>query len=98
MSIKVKYRHYKELVMINLTIPAILVGIVMVAGIFAFMPVQQASTVHTTIQAGQSSLFSVTVTDDTTSVVIRDFTLNCTTDCIITGITVQSTASGLHLL
>jgi len=33
----------------KLTIPAILVATVMVAGIFAFMPVQQASTVHTTI-------------------------------------------------
>ena len=32
----------------KLTIPAILVATVMVAGIFAFMPVQQASTVHTT--------------------------------------------------
>ena len=31
----------------RLTIPAILVATVMVAGIFAFMPVQQASTVHT---------------------------------------------------
>ena len=30
-------------------IPAILVATVMVAGIFAFMPVEQASTVHTTI-------------------------------------------------
>jgi len=32
----------------KLTIPAILVATVMVAGIFAFMPVEQASTVHTT--------------------------------------------------
>jgi len=31
----------------KLTIPAILVATVMVAGAFAFMPVQQASTVHT---------------------------------------------------
>jgi len=31
----------------KLTIPAILVATVMVAGIFAFMPVEQASTVHT---------------------------------------------------
>ena len=31
----------------KLAIPAILVATVMVAGIFAFMPVQQASTVHT---------------------------------------------------
>jgi len=35
----------------KLTIPAILVATVMVAGIFAFMPVEQASTVHDTIQA-----------------------------------------------
>ena len=32
----------------KLTIPAILVATVMVAGIFAFIPVEQASTVHTT--------------------------------------------------
>jgi len=32
----------------KLAIPAILVATVMVAGIFAFIPVQQASTVHTT--------------------------------------------------
>ena len=31
--------------------PAILAATVMVAGIFAFMPVEQASTVHTTISA-----------------------------------------------
>jgi len=35
----------------KLTIPSILVATVMVAGIFAFMPVEQASTVHDTIQA-----------------------------------------------
>jgi len=35
--------------MSKLTIPAILAVTVMVAGIFAFMPVEQASTVHTTI-------------------------------------------------
>ena len=33
----------------KLAIPAILAATVLVAGIFAFMPVQQASTVHTTI-------------------------------------------------
>ena len=35
----------------KLTIPAILVATVMVAGIFAFMPVEQASTVHDSIIA-----------------------------------------------
>ena len=38
----------------KLTIPVILVATVMVAGIFAFMPVEQASTVHTTIQGAGS--------------------------------------------
>jgi len=44
----------------KLTIPAILVATVMVAGIFAFMPVQQASTVHTTIQGTQLEIRQVT--------------------------------------
>lgn len=33
----------------KLVIPAILVSITLVAGVFAFMPVEKASTVHTTI-------------------------------------------------
>ena len=32
----------------KLAIPALLLGVVMVAGAFAFMPVQEASTVHAT--------------------------------------------------
>ena len=40
----------------KLMIPTILVATVMVAGIFAFMPVQQASTVHTTILASVEHL------------------------------------------
>ena len=43
----------------KLTIPAILVATVMVAGMFAFMPVQQASTVHTT---GTTTLAAATFT------------------------------------
>ena len=39
----------------KLTIPAILVATVMVAGVFAFMPVEQASTVHTTVIASISA-------------------------------------------
>ena len=34
----------------KIVIPAILAGIVLVAGIFALMPVEKATTVHTTIQ------------------------------------------------
>ena len=46
----------------KLTIPAILVATVMVAGMFAFMPVQQASTVHDTIQATTTQIQSVAST------------------------------------
>ena len=46
----------------KLAIPAILVATVMVAGIFAFMPVQQASTVHTTIQDTTANLLELTAT------------------------------------
>jgi len=40
----------------KLTIPVILAATVMVAGIFAFMPVEQASTVHETIQNTQATV------------------------------------------
>ena len=53
----------------KLAIPAILVATVLVAGIFAFSPVEQASTVHTDIIAQtQSTVVSAgpfTVDDDT---------------------------------
>ena len=35
--------------MTNLAIPILLASIVMIAGVFAFMPIDKASTVHTTI-------------------------------------------------
>ena len=43
----------------NLFIPAILTATVLVAGIFAFMPVEQASTIHTTVLAGTTELRTV---------------------------------------
>jgi len=46
----------------KLTIPAILVATVMVAGIFAFIPVEQASTVHETIQDSQLQIKTTTDT------------------------------------
>jgi len=52
----------------KLTIPAILVATVMVAGIFAFMPVEQASTVHTSATfLGNQNVFK-TATDTQASV------------------------------
>lgn len=38
--------------MIKLTIPVLLAATIAVAGMFAFMPVEQASTVHTTLNGG----------------------------------------------
>ena len=39
----------------KLTIPVILVATIMVAGVFVIMPVEQASTVHTTIATGTTT-------------------------------------------
>jgi len=49
----------------KLTIPVILVATVMVAGAFAFMPVEQASTVHTTIIDSVANVVAVSPTDCT---------------------------------
>ena len=42
--------------MIKIVLPVLPVSVVMIAGIFAFVPVQQASTVHTTVFAESSSI------------------------------------------
>ena len=42
------------------TIPAILVITVLVAGIFAFVPIDEASTVHTTLQSSSSATTQTT--------------------------------------
>ena len=39
--------------MMKIALPVLLVGVVMIAGIFAFMPIDKATTVHTTIQGTQ---------------------------------------------
>ena len=50
----------------KLTIPAILAATVMVAGVFAFMPIEQASTVHTSTAFTENSMKYVTVSDTCT--------------------------------
>jgi len=49
----------------KITIPALLLGVVMIAGAFAFMPVQEASTVHTSAAnlVNQSVIKTVTETE-----------------------------------
>jgi len=61
----------------KLTIPAILAATVLVAGMFAFMPVEQASTVHTIIQASTTQI-SVQ-TSQKTAGTGEDFTITCPT-------------------
>jgi len=72
----------------KLTIPAILAATVMVAGIFAFMPVEQASTVHTTVQGTQTVIAEITAAqvDGTVLDGGATTTLTCGGPCIILGI------------
>ena len=80
--------------MTKYTITGLIAFTVVMAGIFAFMPVQQASTVHTTIQAAQGTPFSVTDTITFTAAErIVDSQLDCTATCFVTSILVQATAS-----
>ena len=39
--------------MMKIALPILLAGIIMIAGIFAFIPIDKATTVHTTIQGSQ---------------------------------------------
>jgi len=75
-------------------IPAILVATVMVAGMFAFMPVQQASTVHDTITtdigtsfrvaSGSTALGAVDVGNEV-------FAITCASACIVESIEIWTT-------
>ena len=47
----------------KIVIPAILAATILVAGMFAFMPVQKASTVHTTINAEVKDLCKAVFTN-----------------------------------
>lgn len=60
--------------MIKYTIPIILTLTVLVAGVFAFVPVEEASTVHTTIIAAQTQLVEESVVATTAQ---DDFTITC---------------------
>jgi len=75
----------------KLTIPTILVATVMVAGAFAFMPVEQATTVHTTIQGTQL----IDRTDSASATVAAtDFTFTCDRGCVIQGIHIDDDDDG----
>jgi len=61
-------------------IPAILVAVVMVAGLFAAMPIEQASTVHTTILAGTAEARLATFAGNDCKDDLDDGTLTLTLD------------------
>lgn len=74
----------------KLTIPALLVATVMVAGAFAFLPVEQASTVHTSAAGQGFKVATVGTTDFDAGNIV---TLTCTSQSLIYEITVDVTGS-----
>jgi len=68
------------------TIPAILVVTVFVAGIFAFMPVEEASTVHTTLGSStQSTNILNAQLNNAKSTFQTDLSANATANCGTSG-------------
>jgi len=74
----------------KIAIPALLVATVMVAGAFAFVPVEQASTVHLSAEGQGFKTATVGTTDfDAGSIV----TLTCTQQTLVYEIIVDATGS-----
>jgi len=73
----------------KITIPAILVATVMVAGMFAFVPVEQASTVHTSAAGAaiQLKVITAAAVDGIELDTAPSTTLTCPDGCIVNGIT-----------
>ena len=69
----------------KIVIPAILVATILITGFFAFMPINDATTVHTTIQAAIGEGFRVSSGAKSLGGVggTSTFTLSCTNDCIV---------------
>ena len=67
----------------KIAIPTLLLGVVMIAGIFAFMPVQEASTVHTT--AATAGLLVIGNDSAMNSATTCTSTADFTVDYVIAG-------------
>ena len=63
--------------MMKIALPVLLAGIIMIAGIFAMLPIDKATTVHTTIQGTQLNSMS--------SAILTDLSTNVTAGCGATG-------------
>ena len=68
-----------------------LIGVVLVAGIFALMQVDRATTVHNTIIGSTSNIFTIELTDATPAAA-DIYTLNCDEDYAVIGITLDAAA------
>jgi len=78
----------------KIVIPTILALTVLIAGFFAFSPIQEASTVHTTLQTAIGETFRVAETNGALAGAgtESDFTLSCTDACIVESISGWTTA------
>jgi len=73
----------------KLTIPAILAATIMVAGIFAFMPVEQASTVHTISSSGLITEAETSTILDDASADTHTITYTFTDDVLVYGMLIE---------
>lgn len=73
-------------------IPSILTVIVAIAGIFAFYPIDEASTVHTTIITATGEHFRIAQAGAMGTSGVSTYTLTCTEACIVENITTWTTA------
>ena len=74
----------------KLVIPSLLLGVVMIAGAFAFMPVQEASMVHTTGTTQGASSVTTTVAAGGTDGGTIVFTCGSASACIVYDIYITS--------
>ena len=80
----------------KLLIPAILTATVLIAGIFAFVPVDKANTVHDLIIAAISGTAGITIVSEENVVLPKDgtnviFTFTADTDSIVHAATIDNT-------
>ena len=74
------------------TIPSILVATILIAGIFAFYPINEATTVHSTIITATGEHFRIAQAGALGAVGTSTYTLNCTEACIVENIATWVTA------
>ena len=72
----------------KIVIPAILVATILITGFFAFMPIDEAITVHTTLQTQIGESFRISSGSQSLGTQGGDntYTLSCSNDCIVESI------------